>query len=110
MDLKILAVIIVYYIMWILAFSLGGNYLTGYTENINSSILTMGNSTLAANEQTDPGLWAAVVSFGRFFGFVALGIGLPGGLPGVIYLFVFLIQTGITIFSVGFVISSIWNG
>lgn len=95
-----------YYSIISLFFAFGGSYLSGYSTNID-----LNNSDLTSSEGVeDAGLFSTGVSLGRFFGFVAFGIGLPADTPAWFSIIFFIMQTGITIFTAGFVISSIWNG
>lgn len=56
------------------------------------------------------GLFDSGVSFGRFIGIVTFGVGLPEDTPTWFSLLFILWQTIVTIFFIGFIISSIWNG
>ncbi len=64
---------------------------------------------------TDPeidegGFFNTGVDFGRFFSLLLLGIGLPTDTP-VFFAIIFAVwQSIFSVFAIGFVISSIWNG
>lgn len=109
MNLKILFIIIVYYAFWVIFLLLGSpvfNSNTGYTSSIDLNQ----SSPLTSSEVDTGGLFGTGVDFGRFFGILLFGIGLNPSLPSWFLTMFALWQTIVTILSVGFVISSIWNG
>lgn len=67
-------------------------------------------SEVAGNEQDTGGLFGSGVSFGRFFMFVAFGVGAFPDAPQIISTLFIGIQSCLTVLSIGFAISSIWNG
>jgi hypothetical protein len=105
MNLKVLMVLVIYYSFISLIFILGGSYLTGFSTNVN-----LNNSALTSSEIDQGGLFGTGISFTRFFTLVTFGIGLPSDTPSWFMVIFALFQTCMTIFAVGFVISSIWNG
>lgn len=108
MNLKILTMLIIYWAFVGLFFTFGGTYLTGYTNT--GDLTTMANTTYAAGEQADAGLFTTGIDFGRFFGLMLFGVGLPVGTPSWFSVMFMLWQSSMTIFTAGFLISSIWNG
>ena len=109
MNLKILFMILMYYSIFSLFFLVGGSTLVddGYNNTISTGI----NSTDISDDELDAGgFFSSGVSFTRFLGLVTIGIGLPDDTPTWFNLFFFAWQTIITILSVGFIISSIWDG
>jgi hypothetical protein len=108
MNLKILALLITYWIFIGLFFFFGGSYLVGYSNT--GDISSMANTTYSASEQADAGLFTTGLSFGRFFGLMLFGIGLPADTPAWFSVLFMMWQSFITIFTAGFLISSLWNG
>ena len=109
MDLKVLFLILVYYSVlslgFVLAFSSGSDVFNDYDVNINL------NATDISDDETDRGgLFGTGVSFTRFAGLIAFGVGLPDDTPVWFSTIFAFWQTLLTLFSLGFVISSIWNG
>jgi hypothetical protein len=108
MNLKILFLILVYYTVIGLVFGLGGEVFSGntgynYTNPLNST-------EIQAGEVDTGGLFGTGISFSRWLSLVFTGIGLPKDTP---YWFAFIFaswQVIVLILSVGFIISSIWNG
>lgn len=86
-------------------FIFGAEQLTGYSSNAN-----LEDEYLQSDEIDSGGLFGTGVSFNRFFVFVAFGYGLPSDTPSWFSVFFILLQSMVTILSVGFVVSSIWNG
>lgn len=103
MDLKVLFLIVFYYTIFTMVYALGGAYMDGYSVNA-----TMPSHNLTSSETDSGGIFSIGVSFARFFGFVLFGIGIDG--PAWFTTIFFLWQTIITMLSIGFVISAIWNG
>lgn len=109
MNLKILFMIIVYYSIFSVIIVLGGAIFTdeaGYEQPLRLN--QTGN--LTSSEVASAGLFDTGVDFGRFFMLITLGIGLPSTFPTWFMLIFSFWQTIVTLLSVGFVISSIWNG
>jgi hypothetical protein len=105
MNLKILFLILMYYGVISLVFISGGAYLTGASTSIN-----LNSTNINADELDRGGLFGTGVSFGRFVGLVTVGIGLPPDTPSWFAVMFAVWQTIILILSIGFVISSIWDG
>lgn len=105
MNLRILFIILLYYSIISLVFITGASIFSGYST---PSILN--SSELSSNEIDRGGLFGTGVSFGRFIGLVTVGIGLPDDTPSWFSMLFALWQTIFLIFTIGFVISSIWNG
>lgn len=105
MNLKILFLILIYYTVISLFFVFGGSYMTGYTSNID-----LNDTDLSTTELDKGGLFNSGISFTRFVTFVGFGIGLPSDTPLWFKTIFSAWQTLILIFTIGFIISSIWNG
>ena len=106
MDLKILAIILLYYSVLGVFFVMGGSYIFAEDYELIGNL-----SSFDVSNETEPGgLFSTGVSFGRFWLLMAFGVGLPLTTP-VWFSIVFMIwQTAFNIFVAGFIISSIWNG
>ena len=110
MNLKILFIIGIYYTIFSLFFIFGDQYFnagSGYTNTINLTNITTGVSSAEVQEG---GLFSAGQSFLRFFGFVLFGIGLPSSTPTAFMAIFIAWQTLFTILTVGFIVSSVWDG
>ena len=109
MNLKILSILLIYYTFISMVFLIGGDYYgaeQGYKQNYN-----LDSTELGSDEKDTGGLFGSGVSFTRFFGLVTIGVGLPSSTSnGWVSLLFALWQTGLLIFSAGFVIDSIWGG
>lgn len=70
----------------------------------------LNDSELSSDEVDTGGLFGTGVDFGRFFGFVTIGVGLPDDTPEWFAFMFSLWQIVWLVFSVGFVVSSIWDG
>jgi len=77
----------------------------GYTSNIDFN-----DSSLTANETGTGGLFGSGISFGRWFTMVFFGIGLPSSTPSWFAVIFAIWQSVLTIFGIGWIVSSIWNG
>lgn len=99
-------VIILYYGFISIFFALGGAYLTGYTD----STANLSATNISASEIDTGGIFGTGISFGRFVGLVTIGVGLADDTPSWFQTIFMVWQTGFLIFSVGWFISSIWNG
>lgn len=105
MNLKILFMILMYYVLLSAFFIFGSSNYSDYDYNVN-----LNSTNLTSSEIDTGGLFGTGVSFGRFFGFVTIGIGLPDDTPSWFSIMFSLWQTIFLIFTIGFVISSIWDG
>ena len=108
MDLRILMLILVYYLL------IGGTIIaSGDTftadDKINSSI-SINDSYITEEEIDTPGLFSSGISLGRFFSLLTFGVGLPKNTPDMMALLFALWQSIFTLFTLGFLISSIWDG
>jgi len=105
--MKILLVLILYYVFIILMFSVQGSILSdaGYNTTVE-----LNNSELSSGEIDSGGFFSTGVSFARFFGFVVFGVGLPSDTPIWISTIWIIIASGISVFTVGFLFDSIWGG
>lgn len=99
--------LLVYYVILGAFFAFGAEFYGDYSQNITTQLNA---SSLGSSEIDTGGLFSSGVSFTRFVFLLLLGIGLPSGTPAWFMVLFFLWQTMITIFSIGFIISSIWNG
>lgn len=106
MNLKILFMLLIYYSILSAVFIFGANAFSG---DYNVSI-ALNDSELGSSEIDTGGLFGTGISFTRFIGLVSFGIGLPEDTPSFFTTLFVMWQTLVTIFSVAFVISSIWNG
>ena len=108
MNLKILFILLIYYSFLGMLFTFGGEYFsdsTGYTQEFN-----LNSQELQDTEVDTGGLFGTGISFARFTGLISVGIGLPSGIASWFKLLFAVWQTGFLIFSIGFVIDSIWGG
>lgn len=106
MDLKILFMLLVYYSLISLFFlSAGSEILEGYNTTVE-----LNTSEMQSGELDTGGLFGTGISFGRFAGMIAFGVGLPNDTPTWFNTMFIIWQSMLLVFTVGFVISSIWNG
>ena len=75
-----------------------------------SSSIDLNSTTIDSGELDTGGIFGTGVSFGRFAGFVAFGVGLPSSTPLFFMILFTMWQSSVTIFIIGWVLSSIWNG
>ena len=94
-----------YYAILSLVFLAGASVFTDYSHNIE-----LNSSELTDSEIDKGGLFGTGVSFGRFFAFVGFGIGLPSDTPAFFSVVFAFWQIMVLIFTVGFIIDSIWSG
>ena len=108
MNLKIGFLIFLYYSIISLLFLAGGTVFTevnGYNNTIEI------NDTALGSEEVDTGgLFGIGVSFTRFVGLVGFGVGLPGDTPDWFQVIFIVWQSLVTVLSIMFFISSIWDG
>jgi len=88
-------------------FSVQGSIFTD--EGANTTI-QINSSDMSAEEIEQGGFFTSGLDFSRFIFFVGFGIGLTSDTPTFISLIWIVIASGITLFSIGFVIDSIWSG
>ena len=107
MNLKVLFLLLVYYGIIGLIFATSDAVFTdeGFTTDIN-----LNDSSLTSNETGTGGLFNQGISFGRWFGLVFFGVGLPDSTPAFFSSFFIVWQSIITVFGIGWVVSSIWDG
>lgn len=86
-------------------FIFGSSVTPNFYNNVDLS-----SSKLTSSEIDKGGLFNTGVDFSRFLGFIGLGVGLPSDTPSWFAAMFIAWQTLISIFTVGFVVSSIWNG
>lgn len=106
MDLKILMLIIIYYAMFSLMLTFGGSALSGFSGGANLT----GEALNATETEYTGGVFGSGISFGRFIGLITIGIGLPADTPSWFSIMFMLWQSCFLIFSIGWFVSSIWNG
>ena len=107
MNLKVLFMILVYYSMISLFFIMSVSF--GIYDDVDVNI-DLNSTGITPDEYDRGGLFGTGISFGRFFGMIGFGVGLSDDTPAWFNLIFVFWQTVITILSLGFVISSIWNG
>jgi hypothetical protein len=98
---------LLYYGILSIVFYLGNSVFsgTGYSTNIQ-----LNSSELTSSEVDTGGVFSTGVNFGRFFGFLLFGVGLPDDTPSF-FTYIFVIwQSCVFILALAFIISSIWNG
>jgi len=106
MNLKVLFLLLFYYAIMSSFFLLSDVFEdSGASSNIN-----LASSELQEEEIDTGGLFGTGVSFGRFFGLVSFGIGLPDETPNWFKVLFTLWQSCVSIFVIAFIISSIWDG
>jgi len=107
LNLKVLVLLLLYYGVLSLVFASSGSI---FNDNDFTYQVVLNDSVVSENEIDTGGLFGTGVDFGRYLGFVTIGIGLPGDTPGWFQLMFSLWQSAVLLFSLGFVISSIWDG
>ena len=106
MDLKILGILLLYWALWI-----GISYAVFSNITVDTTVTaSLNSSAMGAEELESGGLFTTGVSLARFAGFVLFGVGLPSAMPTLVAYLLAIFQSCVTIFTVGFVISAIWNG
>lgn len=129
MNLKVLFGLLAYYSAFtlmslalsglgILDFSVSSNLnvcgdATSFTPN-NTNISAFNSECKMPNSSGTFGILSflgdAIIIIIKFLGFIAFGIGLPFGTPSFIMAGLLIWQTLVTMFSIGFIISGIWDG
>lgn len=107
MNLKVLFMILVYYSMLSLFFLMSASF--GIYDDVNVNI-DLNSTDITSDEVDRGGLFGTGISFSRFAGMITLGVGLPDDTPAWFNTIFIFWQSIITILTLGFVISSIWNG
>lgn len=96
---------------WSLFFTFSiGSLVTEFSDAGFSTTAQLNETDLTSEEIDSGGLFNTGVSFGRFFSFMVFGIGLPDDTPLWFVITFGVWQTAMTIFTAGFIISSIWDG
>ena len=109
MNLKILFMLLMYWTIWIVfTASVSGEYF--YQQTYFNTTAGLNDTGLTANETDTGGLFSTGVSLARYFAFVLFGINAPFDAPDWFTLILASWQTVLTVFTVGWVISSIWDG
>lgn len=99
--------LLIYYTLLSLTFVLGNSVFSeelGYNNTINL------NTSGITEDETATGIFDVLPELGRFIGFVGFGIGLPSDTPAWFQTIFIAWQSILTIFTIGFIIASIWNG
>lgn len=94
--------------MFLLIFSVGGA--TVLIDDGYSVSATLNESAVNPGEVDTGGLFGTGVSFTRFVGFALFGLGMGSSTPTWMAVMVAIWQTLWTIFTIGFIVSSIWDG
>ena len=68
------------------------------------------DSDISPDEIDTGGLFGTGISFSRFSSLLAFGVGLPEDTPSWMVTMFGFWQSGFLLFSIGWLISSIWNG
>lgn len=107
MNLKVLFMLLIYYAVCILFFTSTGSPFSGAGFNVTN---TINSSGITASEIDTGGIFGTGISFFRYVALIGFGIGLPSDTPVWFSVFFAMWQSIFTIFSIGFIISSIWDG
>jgi len=107
MKIKILAILLFYYGIISLLFLMSGDLLT---DNNYTNTISLNDSDITADEIDAGGLFTTGVSVLRFVGFVGFGVGLPDDTPNWFSIPFAVWSTLVTIITIAFIISSIWDG
>jgi hypothetical protein len=105
MDLKILFMLLIYYSVLSLVFLTGASYFNGYSNPIS-----LNSSSVSADELDRGGLFGTGISFIRFTSLITVGVGLPDDTPLWFQILFSSWQVILLIFTIGWLINSIWSG
>lgn len=113
MNLKIAFILIMYWTIWILIMTIGVSDGSNIFVNNNYNMTGQMNSSGFSTSEIDTGgifafFDAIFTSLGRFIGLIFFG--LTPALSGLSQLIVSAWNTAITLYTIAFIISSIWNG
>jgi len=108
LNLKILALLLFYYGILSAFFVIGSSVLP--TDANTTTDLSTLSGNVTGSELELGGFFSVGVSFLRFAGFIAFGIGLPADTPTAMVTVFIIFESCLTILTVGFIISSIWDG
>ena len=97
-----------YYSIISLLFIFGGSALFG--ASTSTANLTTMSGGISASEHPDGGLFSIGVSVGRFILFVGFGVVIGADIPAWFAVLFAMWQTVMLIFTVGFIIKSVWDG
>lgn len=108
MNLKILGLLLIYYIFCgIMIFAVSSLMTTDASQNMTQAF----NDTALTSPETDTGgLFSSGISFLRFFGLITVGIGLSSETPTIIMVVFAIFQSAVTLFTIALVIDAIWHG
>ena len=107
MNLKILFLLLIYYSIISLTFVFGSSLFTE-ADGYNTTII-LNDSDITDDEQAT-GVFDVLPDISRFIAFVGFGVGLPSDTPTWFRTMFFAWQTILLLFSIGFIIASIWDG
>lgn len=111
MNLKVLFFLLVYYVLMSIIFIATTGTDNPYTNNdVYLNGTPINGSSISSTEIDTGGLFTIGVSVLRFVGFVGFGIGFPSSLPLWFLVSMIIIQSAISMFTVGFIIDSVWSG
>ena len=113
MNLKILSILILYWSIWLLILTVGASDGSNPLSSSGYSTDASFNSTgFSADEIDEGGFFSTVIgifaSMGRFIG-IAL-FGFTTALTGLAQIIFATFATGMTLFTIGFIIDSFWSG
>lgn len=111
MNFKILVLLLFYWCVWLLIVATaGGTILSGAGfSTTGGNISTFSNSTSMINQSGIFGIVGGISNIGSFAMFALFGIGFTGA-PAWFAVMFSIWQTAITVITIGFLISIVWNG
>jgi len=108
MNLKILFMLLFYWSC--LSIISIGFFTTDFVDSGYSVTGALNDSELGSGEVDTGGSFLTGVDFGRYLVFMVFGIGFPIDTPNWFLVIFAVWQTILTIFTAGFIISSVWDG
>jgi len=106
MKIGLLMAIITYYLIISIGFIFAYEYKPDISQNVTG---TLNNTDFNGDDLDRGGLWSVGVSFSRYVGFVTIGVGL-GDIPFYLQVLYSAWSIFMLVISIGFVISSVWDG
>lgn len=105
MDLKILFLILSYY-------GILSIFILGAGPALSDTTLAGGinSSSIQPDEVTTGGIFGTGISFTRFIGLLTIGVGMPSDTPAWVVTPIIVWQSMFTVLTIGWFVSSIWNG
>ena len=107
MNLRVLFLLLFYYAFISIFFIAVSSHPD--TSNYNVSI-NLNDSQITDSEIDTGGIFNTGISFTRFTTLILFGVGLPEDTPTFFSVSFAIWQTMMLIFTIGFIISAIWNG